>query len=128
MIHVDLAPSCRYTSFLNDRRLVPFLIILFLAVNIPHLRAQETKEDLDAHVFRFSGLWFYSQPTESFHDTGPQGLFDVQKDGNFNSYHTGAGRVEWNFTRKNHLYLGFLSVNQRANVRRRHRCSGGIAE
>lgn len=87
------------------------LLLLIYIFAAAHLYAQE-HEDLDAHTFRFDGFWFYSQPSGSFHGTGSQGLFDLQKDASFNSYHTGVVRLEWKFTRKNHLHLGFLPLNQ----------------
>jgi hypothetical protein len=89
------------------------LLLLFLltATSAVHLAAQE-KEDLDAHTLRFDGFWFNSQPSGSFHGNGTQGRFDLQRDVNFNSYNTAAIRVEWRFTRKNHLFVGFLPINQ----------------
>jgi hypothetical protein len=66
--------------------------------------------------FAFDSFWFYSQPSGSFHGTGSQGRLDLQSDVNFNAYNTGFGRLEWKFTRKNHLYLGFLPVNQSKEV------------
>ena len=91
------------------RNFVAFLILL--VATVPCLAADD-KEDLDAHTLRVDALWFYSQPTGSFHGTGSQGRFDVHRDANFNSYNTVNAKLEWKFTRKNHLYLGFLPVNQ----------------
>ena len=87
------------------------ILLLLVAMSGACLSAQE-EGDFDAHSFRFDGFWFYSQPSGSFHGTGSQGRFDLQRDAEFNSYHTGASRIEWKFTRKNHLYFGFLPINQ----------------
>jgi|SRR5581483_1046997 len=87
------------------------LLLLLMATSVIHLSAQE-KEDLDAHTLRFDGFWFNSQPSGSFHGTGTQGRFDLQRDVNFNSYNTAAIRAEWKFTRKNHLFVGFIPINQ----------------
>jgi len=72
--------------------------------------------DLDAYTLRFTGFWVYSQPFGSIHGTGNQGGFDFQADAKFNSYNIGAGRVEWKFTRKNHLFVGALPLNQSREV------------
>lgn len=87
-----------------------FLAIVFLAIATSSL-AQE-REDLDAYTLRLDGFWFYSQPSGSFHGNTSQGRFDFQTDVNFNSYNTGTGRVDWKFTRKNHIYFGSIPVNQ----------------
>jgi hypothetical protein len=94
-------------------RLLAFLQLL--SVGIPVMRAQESG-DLDAYSLRFTGFWLYSQPSGVFKGTRGQGGFDLQADANFNSYNTGAGRVEWKFTRKNHLFLGALPLNHSKNV------------
>lgn len=96
-------------KFLCAGNIILFLLIL-TAVS-PHLYAEDT-EDFDAHTFRLDGFWFYSQPSGSFHGTGSQGRFDLQGDAHFNSYNTGMGRLEWKFTRKNHLFVGVLPINQ----------------
>jgi hypothetical protein len=95
---------------------VPASVILFslcLTFGTAVMHGQEDKHaDLDAYTLRFTGFWVYSQPFGSFHGTGSQGGFDFQSDVKFNSYSTGAGRIEWKFTRKNHLFLAVLPVNQ----------------
>jgi hypothetical protein len=88
---------------------------VFLATSTSTLWAQEN-QDLDAYTVRLTGFWFYSQPFGSFHGTGSQGRFDLQGDAKFNSYSTPAGRIEWKFTRKNHLYFGSIPLDQTRNV------------
>jgi hypothetical protein len=63
------------------------------------------KEDWDSFKLRFDLYWFYSQPSGSFTSKGNTGFFDLQKDVSFNSYSTFFGKVDWKFTRKNHLFL-----------------------
>jgi hypothetical protein len=103
--------------FILPRRLRGFgtLLPLILAIGVSNLWGQEN-EDLDAHTIRLSGFWFYSQPSGVFHGTGSQGRFDLQADAKFNSYSTGATRFEWKFTRKNHLFVGFLPLNRSRQV------------
>ena len=59
---------------------------------------------------------FIRSRSEPFHGTGSQGRLDLQADAEFNSYSTGAGKIEWKFTRKNHLFLGALPLNQTREV------------
>jgi len=84
-------------------------LVMFFAIAGPFLHAGEG-EDLDAHTIRFNGFWFYSQPSGSFHGTGTEGRLDLQRDIDLRSYNTGTMRVEWRFTRKNHLYFGLLPI------------------
>lgn len=97
---------------------VPASLILlwqFLTFCTRKVQAQE-HEDLDAYTLCFTGFWVYSQVFGSFHGTGSQGQFDLQADAKFNIYNTGAGRVEWKFTRKNHLFVGALPLDQSRKV------------
>jgi hypothetical protein len=99
----------KFVSFLCSRNIIVFFLIL--AAVSPRLFAND-EEDFDAHTIRLDGFWFYSKPSGSFHGTGSQGRLDFQGDTHFNSYNTGMGRLEWKFTRKNHLYVGVLPINQ----------------
>src|SRR5689334_11892681 len=91
------------------------LLIMFLPLSLAPLCAQE-REDLDAHALRLDTFWFYSQPSGSFHGSGAQGGFDLHRDTDFNSYNTVSAKLEWKFTRKNHLHLLFLPVKQSKQV------------
>jgi hypothetical protein len=91
------------------------LFLLFFAAGASNLWTQEN-EDLDAYTIRLSGFWVYSQPFGSFHGTGSQGRLDFQGDARFNSYSTGGGRIEWKFTRKNHLFVEALPLSQTRQV------------
>jgi hypothetical protein len=63
------------------------------------------QEDYDAYKLRFDLFWFYSLPSGSFTSRGNTGFLDLQSDIDFNSYSTFSGKVDWKFTRKNHLYF-----------------------
>jgi hypothetical protein len=85
--------------------LVCLLFFGFTAA-VPQLRAADppaNPEDFDAYKIKFSGFWFYTQPTGTFTGTGGRGFFDFQKDVSFNTYSTFSGGVDWRITRKNHL-------------------------
>ncbi len=85
-------------------------LALFALMALPLAHASDKdkdNEDLDSYKLRFDLYWFYSQPSGSFTSSGANGLgsFDLQKDIGFNSYSTFSGKVDWKFTRKNHLYF-----------------------
>ncbi len=85
-------------------------LVLFALLGLPLAHASDQdkdKEDLDSYKLRFDLYWFYSQPSGSFTSSGANGLgsFDLQKDIGFNSYSTFSGKMDWKFTRKNHLYF-----------------------
>ncbi len=97
------------------RKLTPaicFLLLAFPAV----VRAQSPsgaaaasseQEDFDQYKFRIDAFWFYSNPTGSIQGTADidSTSIDLQKDLGFDTYSTFSGKVEWKFTRKNHLYV-----------------------
>jgi hypothetical protein len=64
-------------------------------------------EDFDQYKFRIDAFWFYSNPSGSIRGTADVDSTSIglQKDLGFNTYSTFSGKVEWKFTRKNHLYV-----------------------
>lgn len=62
-------------------------------------------EDYDAYTIRFDAFWFYAHPTGNFMGANNSGTFSFNTDVNFQTYSTFAGRMDWKFTRKNHLYF-----------------------
>jgi hypothetical protein len=94
-------------------------LALFLLAAAPQARASDKdkdKEDWDAYKLRFDLGWFYSEPSGSFTSKGNTGLLDLSKDIGFNSYSTFAGKVDWKFTRKNHLYFIGTDFDQSKTV------------
>jgi hypothetical protein len=71
----------------------------------------DAKEDFDAYKLRVDAGWYYSSPTGTLHGTSDNGSIDLQKDLGFRSYSTFSGKVQWKFTRKNHLYVTFIPLN-----------------
>jgi len=80
------------------------LILLISATATASLYGQSDTE-FDSYKLRIDGFWFYSNPTGSFQDATTGGLISLKKDFGFASYSTFAGKVDWRFTRKNHLYV-----------------------
>ena len=68
---------------------------------------QEAQEDFDQYQLRLDTFWFYSNPAGSIRGTAnvDSTSIDLQKDLGFNTYSTFTGKLEWKFTRKNHLYV-----------------------
>ncbi len=62
-------------------------------------------QDFDAYKVRLSGFWAYSTPSGSLQGSSDSGTINLQQDLGFNSYSTLVGKIDWKFTRKNHLYL-----------------------
>jgi len=77
-------------------------VVFLLMAAAPQLRAADN-DDYDAYKIKFTGFWFYTQPTGTFTGTGGNGNFDFQKDVGFTNYSTVTAGVDWKFTRKNHL-------------------------
>ena len=78
------------------------LIVVFAL--IPNLHAEDS-DDLDAYKIRFDAGWYFSNPSGNVHAAGDNDIVDFQKDLGFNTYSTITGKVDWKFTRKNHLYF-----------------------
>lgn len=81
-----------------------------LFVTVPQLHAQ--KEDFDAYKLRIDAFWFYAKPSGSFESAGHTGYVDFQRDDGFSYYSTFSGKVDWKFTRKNHLYFAATPFDQ----------------
>jgi len=84
------------------------LAVLLLIATVAMTQEQQ---DYDAYKIRFDGFWFYSQPSGTFTSTGNRGEFDLHRDIRFHSYSTGLAKLDWKFTRKNHLYFIYTDFN-----------------
>jgi hypothetical protein len=71
---------------------------------VPRLHAAGD-DDFDSYTIKIDAGWFYSQPSGTLQSAIGGGLIDLKKDIGFSSYSTFAGKVNWKFTRKNHLYF-----------------------
>lgn len=87
-------------------------LALLIIVAAPASFAADNTDDFDSYKLRVYGFWFYSNPTGDFQGSTESGTIDLQKDIAFSSYSTFTGKVDWKFTRKNHLYLVGSSFNQ----------------
>ena len=97
---------------LNYRSALPAVLLLACLSATPYLHAQENQdEDFDTYKLRVDADWYYSNPTGSIHGANDADTIDLTKDLGFESYPTFSGKVDWKFTRKNHLYVLGIPFN-----------------
>jgi hypothetical protein len=70
----------------------------------PKLHAQGNDE-FDSYKLRLDGFWVYTNPSGSFKGSADSGTIDLQRELHFNTYSTFAGKLDWKFTHKNHIYV-----------------------
>jgi hypothetical protein len=76
----------------------------------PKLLGQSV-EEFDSYKLRLEGFWAYSSPTGNFQGAADSGAVNLTTDLHFGSYSTFAGKVDWKFTHKNHLYVLAIPFN-----------------
>ena len=64
------------------------------------------------YKLRIAGFWFYSNPSGTIQGAGDTVPIDFQKDLGFSSYSTFTGKLDWKFTRKNHLTFAATPFDQ----------------
>jgi hypothetical protein len=63
------------------------------------------QDDFDSYKIRFDGDWLYANPSGNIQGVSDKVPVDLNRDLAFNTYSTFVGKVDWKFTRKNHLYF-----------------------
>ena len=86
-------------------------MLVLPVIVVPSLRAQ-SDADFDEYKVRITGFWFYSNPTGTLQDAITGDIISLHKDIAFSSYSTFSGKLDWKFTRKNHLYLVGAAFDQ----------------
>src|SRR5215469_4092559 len=76
--------------------------VLCVVAFSPGVHAQD---DYDSYTVRLEGYWLYPTPSGTLQGAVGTRSIDFQKDLGFNNYSTAIGRLDWKFTRKNHLYV-----------------------
>jgi hypothetical protein len=84
------------------------LVCLYFAALMPGVAQSE---DLDQYKWRFTGYWWFSQPSGHFSGKNNSGEFDLSSDFHFGSYSTFTGTIDWRFKRKHHLLFAFSPVS-----------------
>jgi hypothetical protein len=88
------------------------LVVLVGAVPEQLFAGDNDKEDWDSYKLKFDGFWFYTQPTGSFEGAGHRGFVDFHSDFGLSNYSTFSGKIDWKFTRKNHLFFAATPFNR----------------
>lgn len=104
-----MKPVVRNCRSIQKSQLVS--ILLLLAIYAPALWAQSDTEH-DSYKVKVSAFWFYSNPTGSFQGSNDTTGINLTRDFRFNSYSTFTGKIDWQFTHKNHIYLVGSSFDQ----------------
>ena len=97
-------------TYRNQCAALSGMVLLASLLAGSYLHAQE-KEDFDAYKLRIDAGFYYSSPTGSIHGASDNDTIDLTKDLGFNSYPTFSGKVDWKFTRKNHLYVTIIPLD-----------------
>ena len=87
------------------------LVIMVIWIDVLALAQTET-EDPDQYSVRVTGFWLYSSPVVRLEAAGHNGFIQFDRDFGFSEYSTFLGRIDWKFTRKNHLYFTAAPFNQ----------------
>ncbi len=96
---------------MTHRRLTTLLsaLLLFAGLSATSFSQKVEHEDFDNYKLRIDGTWYYAEPSGYLQGTTAGGTnvpqIDLQKDLGLPDYSTFAGKLDWKFTRKNHLYL-----------------------
>jgi hypothetical protein len=101
---------------MTHRKLVAVLsgMLLFAGFSATSFSQKAEHEDFDSYKLRIDADWYYANPsgylegTTSGANVAP---IDLNKDLGFPTYSTFAGKADWKFTRKNHLYLAASPFN-----------------
>jgi len=68
-------------------------------------------DEFDSYKLKIDGYWVYSKPSGTLQGSADSDKVDLQKDLGFSAYSTFAGRLDWKFTHKNHLYFVGAAFN-----------------
>lgn len=74
--------------------------------------AQTGEGEADQYSVRVTGFWLHSSPTVRLEAAGHNGFIQFDRDFGFSDYSTFLGKIDWRFTRKNHLTFSAAPFNQ----------------
>jgi hypothetical protein len=103
--------NSRAIGVLGSALLMAGMCLLFLVMVAPELKAQST-DDFDSYKVRLEGHWVYSNPSGSIEGSAENSAIDLKGTLGYKSYSTFAGKLDWKFTRKNHLYFVGIPFNR----------------
>ncbi len=90
-------------------------LLLFAGFSATSFAQKVEPEDFDSYKLRIDATWYYSTPSGyiqgSTNGTVLPPQVDLQKDLGLPNYSTFAGKADWKFTRKNHLFIAAIPLN-----------------
>jgi hypothetical protein len=84
---------------------VCFCLLLFALLAAPVAVEAAEGDELDNAKWKLQLNGWVSSPTGYFNGKNNQGYFDLQRDLGFGNYVTFAGKMDWRFKRKHHLFF-----------------------
>jgi hypothetical protein len=94
----------------------PLLFAALLFFIAPPAVFAQQQDEFDAYKLKLEGYWVYSTPSGVFQGANDPTGINLQGDLHFNGYSTFAGKLDWKFTHKNHLYIQGLAFNSSRSV------------
>ena len=85
-------------------------MVLFFSLSAVAVSQVSEREDFDTYHLRIDAGWYYLNPTGNIQGSNDTGSVDLNKDLGFSSYSSFSGKVDWKFTRKNHLYVAIIPL------------------
>ena len=79
--------------------------LIFVAAVPPLYAGSNDKEEWDEYKLRIDAFWFNANPSGTLEGVGHSGILDFHRDFGLSSYPTFSGKIDWKFTRKNHLFF-----------------------
>ena len=90
------------------RRVCRAICLLALALGTVGRLYAADDQDRDSYRLRIDAFWFYANPSGSFTGSAGNGRFDFHQDFGLTAYSTFTGKIDWKFTRKNHLMFSAI--------------------
>jgi hypothetical protein len=92
-----------------------FLGLFCFLLATPKAQAQES-EEFDSYRLRLEGFWLYASPSGTLQGSSGTYPIDLQQTLHFETYSTFYGKLDWKFTRKNHLFVVAVPYNSSRSV------------
>jgi hypothetical protein len=86
-------------------------LALLLCVALANVARAQTSEDFEQYHLRIDADWLYNFPSGTLKASGDVVPVDLNQDLGFQHFSTFSGKVDWKFTRKNHLYIEFIPIS-----------------
>jgi len=85
-------------------------LLLFLLITTPVTAKASGEDELDNSMWKLQSNGWISSPTGYFNRKSNAGYFDLQHDFGFGNYVPFAGKADWRFKRKHHLFFAATPI------------------